>query len=256
VLQGVPGDLPTEAAQLGADQVQVLVDELGEPGDGVERTLAVARREPATPSVDDVERDDVVGRAPVGHRMRAAGVVADHPAEGRPVLGRGVGTEAQAERERGVLQVGHHDARLDEDGPVLRLDRPDPAKEPRGVHDDPRADSVPGDRGATSTQGQWCAGLPGDLGSGEQVVDVEGDDDGLRDDTVVRRVGGVRGPPQRGGVHLAPDGTTQPFAQLLHRQRASGAGRRDRHPTIVPRRSAPETCCPSAGPVTRALRRG
>ena len=75
--------------------------------------------------------------APGHHRMRAARVVADHSADRRVPVRRGVRRERRAgARVRAVGQLVVRDARLDAGHPALRIDLEDRAHVPRGVDDD------------------------------------------------------------------------------------------------------------------------
>jgi hypothetical protein len=95
---------------------------------------------------DDVHRHDVVGRAPGHHRVRAAGVVADHAAERRVGVRRGVGREAQPvlalERLR-ELVTDH--ARLDARQPALRVDLDNVVHVARDVDDHGRVRRLAGE---------------------------------------------------------------------------------------------------------------
>lgn len=63
-------------------------------------------------------------------RMRAARVVADHPAQRGPGLGGRVGPEAQAVRRGGPLQVAQHDPRLDDGRAPGRIEIQDAVQVP------------------------------------------------------------------------------------------------------------------------------
>ena len=76
---------------------------------------------------------DVVGGAAVGQRARAAGVVADHPADRAARVGRRVGPEADAVRRDGLLQHGVDGAGLDDGGARLGVDRQHPVEVAREV---------------------------------------------------------------------------------------------------------------------------
>ena len=203
VLERVPRDLAGEPPQLGAQHVEVAVHELGEPGDGVERPLPRARGDAATRAVDEVQREHVVGGAAVRDGTRAARVVADHPAERRAGPRRRVRPEPQPVRSGGLLQRRHDRSRLDARGAGLRVDLEHPVHVPREVEHHARTDRVARDRRARTARGHRHARLTRHREGGLHVVGVLREDDDLRHDAVVRRVGRVLRTPTRGVVHRA-----------------------------------------------------
>ena len=153
VLQRVAGDLPAEPAELGADRRELAVHQPPEVVEGARRRCAV-QAQPLPAAGDDVEADDVVRGPAVAQGAGAAGVVADHPADGAAVVGARVGSEAQAARLHGPLQRRLHDARLDRRRPGLDVDVEHPRQVPAGVDDHAGPDGVAGDRGARAAHGQ------------------------------------------------------------------------------------------------------
>ncbi len=113
VLEAVAGDLTAERPELGTDRAEVVGDDGLQPIEHRRRGLAGAEGEPLPRHRHGIEPDDVVGRAPVRQRARAAGVVADHPADRAPGVGRRVRAEAQPLRRGRALQHGVHRARID-----------------------------------------------------------------------------------------------------------------------------------------------
>ena len=100
VLQGVAGHLPAEAAELGAQQRRGARRRArAGPARGRSSSPAPAVNRRPVPSTTS-SATHVVGGAAVGDRVRAAGVVADHPAERAAGLGGRVGPEAQPVRAR------------------------------------------------------------------------------------------------------------------------------------------------------------
>ena len=99
-----------------------------------------------------VQLPHVVGGGAPGHRVRAAGVVADHPAEGAAAVGGGVGAEAQAVRGGGVLEPVEDDTGLDDGGTRVRVERDDPVHVAGEVQDDAGARGLPGDRGPAAAR--------------------------------------------------------------------------------------------------------
>ena len=117
---------------------------------GVDRRRRVgAGRASARPAVSrcrgrhQVEGDDVVSRPAVAQRPRAAGVVADHPADGAPGLGGRVGTEAQAVGGGGGGDVVEDRAGLDHGGAGVGVQLEHAVEVPGEVQDHASADRVP-----------------------------------------------------------------------------------------------------------------
>ena len=206
VLQGVPGHLAAQPAELGAQQAQVRRDQRLQAG---HRVQAAAGREPPAGAVDDVEFEHVVRGAAVGQGVGTARVVADHPAERGPGLGGRVGAEAQPVRGRGRLEAGQDHPGLDPGSARLRVEVENLAQVPRGVQDDPGPDRVPRDGRAGPAGGQGRARAPGHLGHGQDVAGVPGKGHHLGHDPVVGGVAGVLGPAAGGFIHLAPHGRAQ-----------------------------------------------
>jgi hypothetical protein len=211
VLQGVAADLAGEAAE-----VRPHVPEVGvhDPGQAVDD-----RRRPAAPHLagaeGHVETEHVVRGAAVAQGAGAAGVVADHPADGAAGVRGRVGAEAQPVRCRGALQVGVHGSGLDHGGARLGIDRQHPVEVLGRVHDDARPDGVAGDGGARTAHGQRRTGRARHGQGGQQLVAVARPHDHLRGDAVERGVGGVQSPGQRGVVHVADAGRPQGCGQVL-----------------------------------------
>ena len=194
VLVGVAADLPGEAPELGAH--------VGQRGVGDRGQRVAGRRRPATGphlagAEGDVEAHHVVGGAAVAERARAAGVVADHPADGAARVRRGVGPEAQPLGQGGALQGGVHGARLDHGRAGLGVDGQHPVEVAGGVDHDAGPDGVAGDRGAGAAHRQRHPGGPRGVEGGEQLVAVPRSYDDAGRHPVERGVGGVERPRQR-----------------------------------------------------------
>ena len=235
VLERVAAHLAAEPAELGAHVREVLVDQ---------GARAAPRRRCAPGPPGDVQRDHVVDRPAVAERPRAAGVVADHPADRAAGVRRRVRPEAQAVRRRRALQVGVHDAGLDDRGTRLGVDRDDPVEVLDRVDDDAGADGVAGDRGAGAAHGDRYAGGLRDVEDRVQLVGGARPDDHLRDHAVERGVGGVERPGQGRVVDVGD----APAPQL--RNEICGAGG---HLTSVPsRRRTPAPGPPPWAPWVRS----
>ena len=185
------------------------------------RHRLVAGSRPAPPPARAVERvqgHDVGGGGAVRHRVRAAGVVADHPAHGAPGVRRGIGAEAQPVAARGPLQLVQDHPRLDDGGPRVRVDADHLVEVAAQVEHDAGADRVARDRGAPAADGQRHGQLTADGRGGQDVVDGPREHHGPRDHPVVGGIGRVLGPPPRRGVHRGPELGPQPLHELPGRR--------------------------------------
>ena len=212
VLEGVARDLAPEAPELGAHRAEVLVDQ------GIHEVVSPAcraRRHHRAIGEQDGEPLDVVDRAAVGERSRAAGVVADHPADRAARVGRGIGAEAEPSGDRLLLQHRVHDAGLDARGPRFGVEGEHPAEVATGVHDDAAPDGVAGDRGAGAAHRQRGAGLPRDRHRGDELVGVAWAYDDPGRDPVERGVTGVERAGKGGVVDVADAGLPQCVDDLV-----------------------------------------
>ena len=165
---GAPASSPTPAGRSGPARCGSVRQLARRPGarrsSSVPAGGAAVEPQPLPGAGDDVEADDVVRRAAVAQGPRAAGVVADHPADRAAVVRARVGAEPQAVRPGRRLQGGLHDARLDA-SPCAprRRRRQHPVQVPAGVEDDAGADGVAGDRRARAPRGERHAEGAADL---------------------------------------------------------------------------------------------
>ena len=232
VLEGVSRDLTFESAELYAYSRQVLVHEPRELGHGLIPQPAFAGLHPPAVGERHVHARDVVRRAPKRHRVGAARVVPDHPAEGGAVLGGRVRAETQAERGRRLLQFRHDDAGLHASHASFGIDAQDGVHVPRKVQDDPLADGIararraaapPGDRNPEFSGGSECRG---------DVVGVFGKGDHEGRNPIVRGVRRILGPAACVGVRPARDGPLEPVKEACRVDHRI-------HELIVPARRAP-----------------
>ena len=95
----------------------------------------------------------VIDHLAVDDGTSAAGVVADHPAQRRPVAGGGVGSQPQAEARRRGVEVILHDTGLHPSQTAVGIDLQDPVHVLGAVQHDGAADRLPGQaRPATARQ--------------------------------------------------------------------------------------------------------
>ena len=187
VLEGVAGHLPPEAAELGADRAAM-------PGENrLHRRCGRARTGQQTlpGAVDDVQLHHVVRSSAVGQRVRTAGVVTDHAADGAAGVRGRVRPEAQPVRRGRPLQGVQHDPRLHDGGPGLGIEVQEPVEMPAEVEYHPGADRVARDGGARAAHGQRHAVGPAHVQGGRDLLDGVREGDHRRHHPVVRCVGGV-----------------------------------------------------------------
>ena len=179
----------------------------------------------------DVEGADVVDGLAPRHRVRAARVVADHPAEGAAIVRRRVRTEREAVRAGGVAQVVEHRAGLDAGGAGVRVDLQHAVHVAVEVDDDGLVGRLPADARPGAQGQQRHAVAARDLHRALDVVGVDGLHDAERDVAVVRRVRR----PHRAGGGVEPDRAAHRPGELLGQQggRGARAGRRARHDSIL-----------------------
>ena len=196
------------------------------PGDGQAITVQAPRREPLPRGGQQVQAHHVVGRAAVPQGPRAAGVVANRAADARPRVRGRVRAEPQPVPSRGRRDVVQDRAGLDDRGARLGVYREHPVQVPGEVEHDAGADRVARGRGAAAPAGDRHSGPPGDVQRGGRLLDVPREDHHARHDPVVRRVGGVLGPPPGRVVNLAQPGRVQCGGQVTwrHGQRRHAPG--------------------------------
>ncbi len=191
-VQRVTGDAARQFGEPGAQQRQVtlrqIVDAVPQPGR--QPLGAAARAQPLAAVGQHVQRGHVVRGGAPGHRVRAAGVVADHPAERAPAVGGRVGAEGQAVRAGRVPQPVEHHARLDDGGARVRVERDDAVHVPGEVQHHPHPGRLPRDRGAAAARHHRHPVLPAHGEGGGDVVGVPWRHDAARYPPVVRSVHG------------------------------------------------------------------
>ncbi len=213
VLQGVAGDLPSEASELGAQDGQVLPDEGVQTGHRGETLGPPTGRDDVAAAGQPGQGHHVVGRTPVGQAVWTARVVADHSADGAAGGGGGIGTEAKPVRQGGGLEgaqdhPGFHDRRGG-----IGVDGQDTVHEAGEVDHEAGAHGVAGAGGASSPDGDRHSVGTGEVDRGDHIVLGLGREHSLRDDPVVGGIGRVQRPGQGGAVdevaELPPQGVEE-----------------------------------------------
>ena len=223
VLQAVARDLTTEPAELGADRAQACAHDLAQSIHRGRRRRGTAHHpQLLTRRRHQVQTSDVVGAAAVPQGAIAAGVVADHAADGAPGVGRRIGSVAQSVRRGGPLQGGMDHARVDPRRSRLEIHLVHPVEVAAEVHHDSRADRVAGDRRASSARCQRHSGLGAGGHDRQHLLDAAGTHHHGWLDAVQRGIGAVERAGQGRVVDVADTKTPQACAR--RRRRRSGHG--------------------------------
>ncbi len=153
--------------------------------------LRPARGEPDPVAGQHVQLDCGLRASAIGQRPRAARVVAQGAADGRPGVRGGVRAEPQPVRRGGRGHRVEDRTGLDDRRPGLGVDRLDVVQVAGQVQDQPGPDRVPGGGRASTAAGQRDVVPARDLGRRDHLVHVTGEGDHLRHHAVVRGVRGV-----------------------------------------------------------------
>ena len=155
--------------------------------------------------------------------MHAAGVVADHAAEGAAVVAGRVGPECQMMFLGGVAQMVEHHSGLHPRSTPLRIDFQDVAHVAGEIQHQRHVAALPGQRGPAATAKEGRAILARQRDRGDNVIGVAGKNHTDRYLAIVGAVGGIEGAAagietdvaanvaaqglvQRGRVHLGTPG--------------------------------------------------
>ncbi len=142
---------------------------------------------------EEVEREDVVDGFAAHEGVDAAGVVADHAADGASRVGGGVGSEGEVEFFCCVADAVEDYAGLNVDGAMGDVDFAHFVHVFGEVEDDGEVAALSGERSAGSAGEDGRVEFAAEGEGGDDVVFVAGDDDADGDVAVVGGVGGVEG---------------------------------------------------------------
>ena len=145
--------------------------------------------------------------------MDAAGIVADHAADGAAVVAGGVGGEGQVMFFGGVAEVIQNYSGLHSRDAAFGIDLEDISHVLREVENDGYVAALSGERGAAAPTQQRSAVLSADGDGGEDVVGVARENNADRNLAVVGTVGGVEGAAAIVEFHVAADLRSQGFVQ-------------------------------------------
>ena len=154
---------------------------------------------------ENVEFVDVVIRFARHHRVHAARVVADHPAERAPAVRRRVRPERQADALGLFAQPIEDDARLHPRLPARRVDCQDRVAVLREVEDDRDVAALPCQAGARPPREHRRPGRAAGGDGGDGILRVARIHHPNGHLAVIRRIGRIQGAVARVEAHLSPD---------------------------------------------------
>ena len=117
---------------------------------------------------DHVEAAHMIDGLAVDDRVRARGVIADHAAEVGPARSGNVGTEHQAVRRQGAVELIENNARLHAGSLARGIDVEDLVEVLAAIDDQPRADRLPRQASAAAARHDRHVHFQGDLHRGMQ----------------------------------------------------------------------------------------
>ncbi len=154
---------------------------------------------------DRVDREHVLARVAVAQRARAAGIVADHAADGGARGGRDVDREPQPVRTELPVELIEHDAGLDHAAPRRDVELQDMVEIFRAVDHQRLVDGLAGLRGAAAARQHADALLARQRQRVFGFLDRLRGDHAERHDLVVRGVGGVAAAREGVEAHVAQE---------------------------------------------------
>ena len=150
-----------------------------------------------------IDREHVLARIAVTQRARAAGIVADHAADGGARSGRDVDRKPQARRFQCAIKLVEHDARLDHAAARRGIERDDAVEMPRAIDDQRLVDGLPGLRRAAAARRDRHAFGPANRDRPISFFYRARHRHAERHDLVMRCVGGIAPTRKRVEAHLA-----------------------------------------------------
>ncbi len=142
-----------------------------------------------------VDRKDILARIAVAQRARAAGIIADHAADGGARCRRYIDRKPQAGRFELAIEFVEHDARLDRATAISGVERDDAIEMPRAIDDQRFVDRLSGLRCAAAARRHRHAFGPANRDRPFGFFDRARDHDTERHDLIMRCVRGI--PPTR-----------------------------------------------------------
>ena len=237
LIEVVARHAPLDGREALADRRRVLVPDRDQltvdrrprivPGEDPGQRRLVRRADPEARPVrrQHLELDDVLDRLAGQHRVRPAGVVADHPAERAAAVRRRVRPEGQPDLlGHGLQRVADHPG-LDQSGARLGVDLEHPVQVARTVEHQRLVHALPVLRGAAAAHQERQPVLAAERGGGDDVVDARRADHAERHLAVVGGVARVEGAGGVGEVAGVAEGAGQGGAQGGEGGGVAGRGR-------------------------------
>ncbi len=141
---------------------------------------------------NDLECVHMIDRLPIAQRARAGRIVADHPADRRPVARRDIRGEHQPERLQMRIELVEDDARLDPHRHGVAVNNSNPVQVLGEVNNDTRADGLPRKAGGGASRNDRHALVRGDRDGGDNVLCRSGHDHAERLDLIETGVGRIQ----------------------------------------------------------------
>src|SRR5579862_2816540 len=110
----------------------------------------------------DFESFDVVVGLTTHDRVDAAGIVADHAADGAAVVAGGIGSEGEMEFFGGIAEMVEHDSGLHASDPALGINLENVPHIFREIESDRNVAALAGERSASAAAEQWRAKVAAD----------------------------------------------------------------------------------------------
>ena len=163
-----------------------------------------------------VDRVHVLAGVAVAQRARAAGIVADHAADGGARGGGDVDRKPQPVRAQPAIELVEHDAGFDRAAPAGHVERQHMVEMARAVDDQRGIHGLAGLRGAAAARQHAHAFLARERERVLGLFDRARRDHADRHDLVVRGVGGIAPARERVEVHLAQEMRLEPPLEPRH----------------------------------------
>ena len=158
---------------------------------------------------NDAQLFNVVDGFPAEQRMRAAGIVAGHAADGAAAMRRRIGSKGEVMLFGLRAQNIQNHAGLDAREAALRIDFENAIHVLGEIEDDSNVAGLPGKAGASAARQNGGAELFAGSDGGDYVGIVTRDDQTDGHLAVIRAVGGVYGPAGAVETHFAANGAAQ-----------------------------------------------
>ena len=156
---------------------------------------------------EDSQMLDVVHRFSAEQGMRAAGIIADHSANGAAVVGGRVGREGEFVGFGGIAQRIENDAWLNAREFALRIELKNLVHVLRKIEDDGDVAALSGEAGAGAARKNGSFEFPAGGDGGDDIVRIAGNYEADGNLAVIGAVCGIQGATAAIETHFAAHGT-------------------------------------------------